>query len=763
MKYLLIPVLIFLSCDSNPDNTSNELKANIILSEMTLDEKIGQMAQINLTVIAKGPSKWKSSYPLAIDPKRAKKAIKDFKIGSIINTINGKALKPSNWRESISQIQNFAIDSTRAKIPIIYGIDGIHGATYADGATMFPQQINIAASWNKQNAYNMAKVIAYETRAIGIPWNFSPILDLGIDPRFPRQFETFGEDPLLVGTLSRSMIRGFQGNKNDTSNKFKVASCLKHFVGYQAVISGKDRTPAYIPDNVLSEYHIEPFKEAIKDGAKTVMISSGLINGIPVHANYELIIKTLREKLGFEGVILSDWEDINKLHTRDKVAKNKKEAIKIAINSGIDMSMIPYDYEQFCRFLIELVKEGEVSLKRIDDAVLRILKLKFDLGLFDNPITDFNSYKDFGSKKHNELAYKAASESITLLKNKNDILPLKNNPSILVTGPNANTMRGLNGAWTYSWQGNLADEFAFDYNTIYESVSNTFGPGNVKFIPGIAYNEEGSYFEMKEVNIKKAVDEGRKSDIILLCLGENSYTEKPGDLNDLNIHKLQSKLARELSKTGKPIILIINSGRPRLITDFEPLMEGIINIYLPGNHGGDALADILSGKINPSGKLPYTYPAFPNSLLTYYYKPSEIQNNNQGAYDYVGKVKNLYDFGYGLSYSKFSYSNLSTNRKVYESLSDTIHINVELRNSSKVDGYEVVQLYSSDLFAEITPDVKRLRDFKRIFIKSGESKSINFSLPINSLGYYNNRNEKIVEKGEFSILVNNLSSNILIK
>ena len=427
------------------------------------------------------------------------------------------------------------------------------------------------------------------------------------------------------------------------------------------------------------------------------------------------------------------------------------------------MSMIPYDYEQFCRFLIELVKEGEVSLKRIDDAVLRILKLKFDLGLFDNPITDFNSYKDFGSKKHKELAYKAASESITLLKNKNDILPLKNNPSILVTGPNANTMRGLNGAWTYSWQGNLADEFAFDYNTIYESVSNTFGSSNVKLIPGIAYNEEGSYFEMKELNIKKVVDEGRKSDIILLCLGENSYTEKPGDLNDLNIHKLQSKLARELIKTGKPIILIINSGRPRLITDFEPFMDGIINIYLPGNHGGDALADILSGKVNPSGKLPYTYPAFPNSLLTYYYKPSEIQNSNQGAYDYVGEVKNLYDFGYGLSYSKFSYSNLSTNRKVYESLSDTIQINVELRNTSKVDGYEVVQLYSSDLFAEITPDVKRLRDFKRIFIKSGESKSINFSLPINSLGYYNSRNEKVVEKGEFSILVNNLSSNILIK
>ena len=453
MRYLLIAVLIFLSCDSSPEMTSNELKANMILSEMTLDEKIGQMAQINITVIAKGPSKWKSSYPLAIDPKRAKKAIKDFKIGSIINTINGKALKPGNWRESISKIQNFAMDSTRAKIPVIYGIDGIHGATYAEGATMFPQQINIAASWNKQNAYNMAKVIAYETRAIGIPWNFSPILDLGIDPRFPRQFETFGEDPLLVGTLSRSMIRGFQGDKNDTSNKFNVASCLKHFVGYQAVISGKDRTPAYIPDNVLSEYHIEPFKEAIKDGAKTVMISSGLINGIPVHANYELIIKTLREKLGFEGVILSDWEDINKLHTRDKVAKNKKEAIKIAINSGIDMSMIPYDYEQFCRFLIELVKEGEVSLKRIDDAVSRILKVKFLSGLYENPFVENDKLNLIGSDKHRNLGRQAVRESIVVLKNDEKLPISKNINNLVVAGRGADNIGMQCGGWSIAWQG----------------------------------------------------------------------------------------------------------------------------------------------------------------------------------------------------------------------------------------------------------------------------------------------------------------------
>ena len=763
MRYFLITILIiFYSCKLDNELVPvDEDRVKDILDKMTIEEKIGQMAQINLTVIAKGPSKWRSFYPLEIDPKRAKKAIVDYKVGSIINTINGKALETRNWHQSISEIQKYSVDSTRSRIPIIYGIDGIHGSNYAVGATMFPHQINLAASWNKENAYNMANVCAYETRAIGIPWNFSPILDLGIDPRFPRQFETFGEDPLLVQRLSKAMLRGFQGNENEISN-YNVAACLKHFVGYQSVISGKDRTPAYIPDHVLSEYHIEPFREAIKDGAKSVMISSGLINGIPVHANYDLIIKILRQKLGFEGVILSDWEDINKLHTRDKVAESKKEAVKIAINSGIDMSMIPYDYEQYCRFLLELVNEGEVSIERINDAVSRILKLKLDLGLFENPITDFSKYEAFGSKKHKELAYNAASESITLLKNKNRILPIKGNPSILVTGPNANSMRTLNGAWTYSWQGNLADEFAGEYNTIYEAISNKFGSRNVKFIPGVAYTESGNYFDMNEVNIRKAVDEGKKSDIIILCLGENSYTEKPGDLNDLNIHKLQSKLAFELIKTRKPIILIINSGRPRLITDFEPFMSAVINVYLPGNHGGDALADILSGKVNPSGKLPFTYPAFPNSLLPYYYKPSEVQNNNQGAYNYVGKVNNLYDFGYGLSYSEFEYTNLNTDKDVYNSKSDTIKINFKIKNTSKIDGYETVQLYSSDLYAQITPDIKRLRDFRKIFLRSGESKSIDFSLPVEKLGYFNVKNNKITEKGEFKLMIDTLTSLITI-
>ena len=762
MRYLFILFLFLISCNQTKEFSDIDKEVDDILKSMTLDEKVGQMTQINLTVIAKGPNKWSSSFPLEIDHKKTKKAIVDYKVGSVLNTINNTAQKPKVWFKTISDIQSYAIDSTKMKIPIIYGIDAIHGTTYTDGATMFPQQITTAASWNPENAYNMAVVCAYETRASSIPWNFSPVLDLGLDPRFPRQFETFGEDPLIVERFGEAMIKGYQGDKNDISNKYNVAACMKHFVGYQAVISGKDRTPAYIPDNVLSEYHIEPFKKAIESGAKTIMINSGLINGVPVHADYNLMINVLRNKLGFQGVILTDWEDIRKLHDRDKVAKTQREAIKIAINAGIDMSMVPYEYEHFIKNLKSLVEEGEVSIERIDDAVKRILKLKLELDLFNNPVTNYEEYGDFGSKKHHELAYKSASESITLLKNNDDILPLKGKPRILVTGPNANNMRTLNGAWTYSWQGELTDDFAGEYNTIYESIRNTYGSSNVKYIPGVSYRKGANYYEMDEIDIQKVVNEARRSDYIILCLGENTYTEKPGDLNDLNIHRLQSKLAIELSKTGKPIILILNLGRPRLISDIEPLVSAVINVYLPGNFGADALADILSGKVNPSGKLPYTYPAYPNSLLPYYYKPSEVQNNAQGAYNYVGEVNNLYDFGYGLSYSDFKYSKLSVNKDTFN-INENINIEVSITNDSDVDGYETVQLYSSDLYASITPDVKRLRDFNKIYIKSGEAKTVSFSLPVSELEFYNINNSPVVEEGKFKLSINTFTKEIYIK
>ena len=762
MKYYIVILLSFLYCCKPKNSNDVDNKINDLLSQMTLQEKIGQMTQINLTVIAKGPNKWTSSFPLMIDNKRARKAIVDYKIGSVLNTINNTAQKPETWFNTITDIQKYAVDSSRLSIPIIYGIDAIHGTTYTDGATMFPQQITTAASWNPENAYNMALVCAYETRSSGIPWNFSPVLDLGIDPRFPRQFETFGEDPLIVKRFGEAMIKGYQGKDNDVSNKYNIAACIKHFLGYHATISGKDRTPAYIPENVLREYHLPSFKSAIDAGAKTIMINSGLINGIPVHADYNLLTNLLRKELGFEGVILTDWEDINKLYDRDKVAKSKKEATKIAINSGIDMSMVPYDYEEFCNNLIELVEEGEVKMSRIDDAVSKILKLKIELGLFETPVTDYREYDDFGSEKHNQLAYKAASEAITLLKNEENTLPIKGKPRILITGPNGNSMRTLNGAWSYSWQGELTDRFASGYNTIYEAFVNTYGNNNVKYVPGVSYKDGGIYYEMVENSISKAVFEAKRSDYIILCLGETSYTEKPGDLNDLKLHDLQVKLANELSKTDKPIILILNQGRPRLITDIQGLMKSIINIYLPGNLGGNALVDIVSGVVNPSGKLPYTYPAFPNSLIPYYYKPSEVQNNSQGAYNYVGKVNNLYDFGYGLSYSDFSYSNFNIDKTEY-SRSESIKVTIDVTNNSDIDGKETIQLYTSDLYASLTPDNKRLRDFKKIKINAGITKTVEFILPVTELSFINASNTNVVESGVFNIKVGDFNKDIRIK
>ena len=760
MRYIII-LLLFFSCTNQNSVSDIDKKADDILSKMTLEEKVGQMTQINLTVIAKGPNKWSSSFPMEIDEKKANKALVDFKVGSVLNTINNTAQKPSVWFKNISKIQDIAMKNTNLGIPVIYGIDAIHGTTYTDGATMFPQQITTAASWNPENAYNMALVCAYETRASSIPWNFSPVLDLGLDPRFSRQFESFGEDPLMVERFGVEMIKGYQGLNNDISNKYSVAACMKHFVGYHATISGKDRTPAYIPDNVLKEYHIEPFKKAIDAGAKTIMINSGLINGLPVHADYNLMINVLRNELGFEGVILTDWEDIRKLHDRDKVADSQKEAVKMAINAGIDMSMVPYEYENFINNLKDLVNEGEVSIERIDDAVKRILKLKLELDLFENPVTNYEEYSDFGSKKHHQLAYKAASESITLLKNNDNILPIKGNPRILVAGPNGNNMRTLNGAWTYSWQGDLTDQFAGEFNTIYEAIANNYGKNNVKYVSGISYKENGSYYDMVEDNINLAVREAKNSDYVVLCLGESTYTEKPGDLNDLTLHHLQLKLAKELAKTGKPIILILNLGRPRLISDIEALMSAVVNVYLPGNFGGDALSDIISGNVNPSGKLPYTYPLYPNSLLPYYYKPSEVQNNAQGAYNYVGEVNNLYDFGFGLSYSEFVYSNLKINKEEFNS-SDTIKVSVNIENTSEIDGFETIQLYSSDLYASITPDIKRLRDFSKIEIKAGQTKTIIFDLPVDNLAFVNLNNDYIVEPGKFKLTIDKLSKEITV-
>ena len=756
--------VFIISCSQNqitkPRISTVDNKVDSLLQQMTLKEKVGQMTQINLTVIAKGPNKWGSSFPLEIDHDRAIKALVDYKVGSVLNTINNTAQTPETWYNAISVIQQYAMDSNTLKIPIIYGIDAIHGTTYTDGATMFPQQITTAASWNPKNAYNMAMVSAYETRASSIPWNFSPVLDLGLDPRFPRQFESFGEDPLLVKTFGEAMIRGYQGDSNQIHNKTKIAACMKHFIGYHATISGKDRTPSYIPDHVLSEYHIPSFKAAIDAGAKTIMINSGIINGIPVHSSYKILTDLLRNRLGFEGVILTDWEDINKLHDRDKIVSSKKEAIRLAINAGIDMSMVPYEYEEFIDKLIELVNEGKVTMDRIDEAVSKILKLKFELDLFENPSTSPSDYNDFASEEFQGMAYQSAAESITLLKNNDNILPLERDKKILVVGPNADNMRCLNGAWTYSWQGELTDQFATNYQTIFEALKIEFGEDNVDMKEGVSYKEGGQYYDMIEKNIDDAVNASKESDVIVLCLGETSYTEKPGDINDITLHKLQLKLASQLASSGKPMVLVLNQGRPRLITAIEKYMSAIVNIYLPGNYGGVALADVLSGDVNPSGKLPFTYPAYTNSLSPYYYKPSEVQNNAQGAYNYVGEVNTLYDFGFGLSYSSFKYSDFTLNQDTITDRNGEISASFSVSNESNLDGFEVVQLYSSDKYASITPDIKRLRAFKRVFVPANSKVDVNLTFDVSDLSFYNIENASVLEQGEFQIHVGSSSSNV---
>ena len=767
MKNLTLFIFSFFLISSST-NSDIDKRIDSIMSDMSIEQKIGQMAQINLTVIANGPDKWSSFEPLQIDKDRIEKAINKYHVGSILNTTNNRARDISTWNKIIDEIQSYALSSKTA-IPILYGIDGIHGATYIDGATMFPQQIGTAATWDIKNSFNMGMVTAYETRAAGIPWNFSPVLDLGQDPRFPRQFETFGEDPYLTTQMGLASLEGQQGIDNNMNNDFVVATSIKHFLGYQTTISGKDRTPSYIPEHVLRELHLPAFEKAISQGAKTIMINSGLINGIPVHADRYLLTDLLRVELGFDGIILTDWEDINKLHDRDKVAESRKDAIKIAINAGIDMSMIPYDYEEFCDNLLELVKEGEISEARIDESVRRILKLKIELGLFDKK--NKPDYSDFGSQTHQNYAYAAAVESMTLLKNENSTLPIKNKNKILVTGPNGDSMRTLNGAWTYSWQGEKTDFFAGDHNTIYEAIKNKFTDSDVKYIPGVTYpiNEDydkepkfeyyDQYVDQKKEAIKYANEE---ADIIVLCLGENTYTEKPGDLNDINLNRLQIDFANEIIKSGKPVVLVLNIGRPRLISEIESKVNAVINIYLPGNFGGDALADILYGSVNPSGKLPYSYPLYSNSLIPYNYKPAEVQNNAQGAYNYVGEVNNLYDFGFGLSYTSFEYSNLKLNSNQF-SKNENIYLSVDIKNTGEIEGKEVIQVYSKDHYASLTPDIKRLRAFKKIELKPGEIKNVKFEIQVQDLGFVNYQNKHVVETGKFDLMVGSLKSELIIK
>ncbi len=730
-------------------NPAIEAKVTQLLNKMTLAEKVGQMAQVAIDVIGKVDY---STQTFTVDSAKLNDVVVNYKAGSILNTPPGVLLTAQQWNDVMTDIQT-AAKKTRLKIPVLYGLDDIHGVNYAAGTTLFPQEIGQAATWNRQLVYDGAVVTAYEGRAVGVPWTFSPVLDLGTNPEWPRIWEDYGEDPYLSAELGVQFVKGAQDPLN---SKEKVAVSLKHYMAYSDPKSGQDRTDAWIPENYLREYHLTPFAAAVKAGARTVMVNSGLINGIPTHVNKHILTDILKNELHFTGFVVTDWQDIENVYRRDKMAKSKKEAIMLAINAGIDMSMIPYDYKEFCTDLIALVKEGKVSQARIDDAVRRILRVKYELDLFNTPLTYSKDYPKFASPEFQKAAYNTAAESITLLKNANNLLPIHFTsyplPRILVTGPNANSMRCLNGGWTYTWQGDRTDEFAQEYNTIYEAVSNKFGSSNVSYVPGVEYKQKGQYFEDSIIDIDAAVQAAANADYILVCIGENSYTETPGNLVDLSLSDNQVALASAMIKTGKQVVLILNEGRPRIINKIEPGAAAILDAYLPGNYGADALADILAGDVNPSGKLPITYPRYTNALVPYIHKPSEGGGNPQG-----GMFSPQFPFGYGLSYTSFAYNNLSIDKNSFGP-DETATISVTVKNTGYAKGKEVVELFISDLIASFTPDVKRLKGFEKIELNPGESKTVSFKIPMKQLAYVGPDNKYHLEAGDFKIQIANQSA-----
>lgn len=732
-----------------PRDEQLEAKVEKTLAKMTLDEKIGQMLELNLDIMGTydASGKWK------LNETMLDTCISKYKVGSLLNAPGTRAATVEQWQEWIRLIQKKSMK--HIGIPDVFGLDHNHGVTYTQGGTLFPQPINIAASFNTELARTGAQVTAYESRAANCPWVYNPVTDLGRDPRWSRIWESFGEDPIVNARMAEAEIMGYQGNDHNHLSRYNVATSLKHYMGYGAPFTGKDRTPAYIAPNVLREKYFEPFKAAVQAGALTIMVNSSSINGVPVHASYEYLTQWLKKDLNWDGMIVTDWADINNLFTRERVAKDKKDAIRIAINAGIDMSMDPYSVE-FCILLKQLVNEGKVSQERIDDAVRRILRLKYRIGLFDEPNTGGKGYEKFGSQEHADMALRSAEETEILLKNEG-VLPLAKGKKILLTGPNANQMRCLNGGWSYTWQGSKAEDLAEKYNTIYEALCNKYGQENVILDQGVTYNEKGQYWEENEPQIEKAVAAAAQADVIIACVGENSYCETPGNLTDLWMSENQRNLVKALAKTGKPIVLVLNEGRPRLIADIEPLAKAIVHIMLPGNYGGDALANLLAGDANFSAKLPYTYPKEINSLANYDYKVSEEVGTMAGAYNYDAKVSLQWPFGYGLSYTTFEYANLKVDKANFTA-DDTLTVTVDVKNTGSRAGKESVLLYSSDLIASIVPDNKRLRCFTKISLEPGETKTVTFTLPAKDLAFVGVDGRWTLEEGDFLLRVARLTA-----
>ena len=713
-----------------------EAKVESVLSKMTLEEKAGQLVQLNISVLEDDTHE-------AIDPAKLDKIIGEYKVGSILNVMHDAAHTREQTAAMVRQIQEKSMEAIG--IPCIYGLDMIHGASYLIEGSLYPQEVNLAATFNREYARQMGEAMAYETRAAQVPWVFSPVMDLGRDPRWPRQWESWGEDPYLQAEMAREETIALQGPDPNHIDNEHVAVSIKHFMGYGVPVSGKDRTPAIIAENDLREKFFAPFLACFRAGALTAMVNSASINGVPTHANAKLLNGWVKEELGWDGMLVTDWADIDNLWLRDHVAADKYEAVAMGINAGIDMIMDPYDPE-CCKVIIQLVKDGKISQKRLDDAVRRVLRLKVRLGLFENPVWEDN-YPDFACERFGKESYAAAVESEVLLKNEGDILPLKGTERILVCGPNANSLRALNGGWSYRWQGS-ADEFAPQYNTIVEALQARF-PGKVTWVPGVVY-EDGDWQKDNADGVQKAKNAARNADVIVCCVGENSYCETPGNMDDLNLSENQKDLVWQLSLTGKPIILVLNEGRPRLIGDIEPLVKAVVDVMLPSNYGGDALAALLAGDENFSGKLPFTYSKHINALHTYDYKVSEHREIMEGSYNYDAVMDVQWPFGHGLSYTSFEYSNMKVSAAEFGA-SDVLKVSVDVKNTGDRAGKEAVLLFSSDLVASIIPDVKRLRGFEKIELQPGETKTVSFELPASSLAFVGNDGKWRLEEGDFRL------------
>ena len=753
MKTFILSFLIYAGCSlpltaqqikpAIPSDPEIEAKINKLLQKLTLEEKIGQMCEITIDVITDFSDKENG---FRLSESMLDTVIGKYKVGSILNTPFSIAQEKEVWADLITRIQKKSMEEIG--IPCIYGVDQIHGTTYTRGGTFFPQSINMAAAFNRQLTRRGAEISAYETKACCIPWNYAPVMDLGRDPRWPRMWESYGEDCYVNAEMGVQAVKGLQGENPNHIGENNVAACIKHFMGYGVPVSGKDRTPSSISRTDLREKHFAPFLASIQAGALSLMVNSGVDNGVPFHANKELLTGWLKEELNWDGMIVTDWADINNLCLRDHIAETKKEAIQIAINAGIDMSMVPYEVS-FCTYLKELVEEGKVSMARIDDAVSRVLRLKYRLGLFDNPYWDIRKYDQFASPEFASVALQAAEESEVLLKNEDDILPLAKGKKILLTGPNANSMRCLNGGWS-SWQGDKADECAQAYNTIYEAFCNEYGKESVIYEPGVTYktSADALWWEENTPRIAQAVSAAEKADVIIACIGENSYCETPGNLTDLNLSTNQKDLVKALAATGKPIILVLNEGRPRIIHDIVPLAKAVVHIMLPGNYGADALVNLVSGKANFSGKLPFTYPHLINSLATYDYKPCENMGQMGGNYNYDAVMDVQWPFGFGLSYTTYSYSNLKVNRTSFDADNELV-FTVDVTNTGKMAGKESVLLYSRDLVASITPDNIRLRNFEKVDLQPGETKTVTMKLKGSDLAFVGADGKWRLEKGAF--------------